>query len=422
MKSLLAALAVVLVSALVAPAGALAAPPANDAFANREVLVGDVLTEGPIAVTGTNVEATKEEGEFISVFAAGHSVWFEWEAKSTGWVSIGACEDGFPTIVGIFTGTELESLTRVASGNADEGPGCRYNEGQYTFKAKSGTKYVIAVDGNGFFVEPPPPATEGEIFLRIEATPPPPNDDFANAELLEGKISEEPGGNRFYFAQAQGYNWGAITELGEPEYAVGAGASVWYTWTAPESAKYRFGSPCCGAGLSRSIYVGNAVDELTPFLTGSESAEAEVSAGTTLKIAVYGTKDAETEEPTMASFGFNISATLPPLPPDTTTPNPFEAIPAPDTTAPQTTLVRSKLLAASRSAKFWFASSEAGGSFLCRLDGKPFKPCGSPKSYRRLRPGRHTFRVKAVDAAGNADASPLVAPFRFPSQRRRHGR
>lgn len=247
-KAFWAVLAVV-VCGLAAPAGALAEAPANDKFANREVLVGDVLTEAPIAVTRTNVEATKEEGEWISPLAAGHSVWFEWEAKSTGWVSIGACEDGFPTIVGVYTGTEINKLTPVASGNADEGPSCT-NLGQYTFKAISGTKYVIGVDGDAFYVEPPKPVTEGEIFLRIEATPPPPNDDFANATPFEGKVNEEPGGARFYFASTQGYNWGATKELGEPSDGPSDGATVWYTWTPPETAKYLFGGPCCGTGLN----------------------------------------------------------------------------------------------------------------------------------------------------------------------------
>jgi hypothetical protein len=405
---------------LVAPAGALAAAPANDAFANRELLAADVLSEGPIGVTRTNVEATSEGGEFISPFAAGHSVWFEWEAKGTGWVSIGACQGGFPTIIGVYTGTEVDKLTAVASGNGDEGPGC-FNQRQYTFKAKGGTKYVIAVDGNGFFVEPPAPVTEGEFTLRIEATPPPSNDDFASAPPFVGTISEEPGGARVYFAHVQGYNWGATTELNEPKDSPSYGATVWYSWTPPETAKYLLGGPCCGTGLNWDLYTGNSLEGLSENLAATGSAEYMATGGTTYRIAVYGIPDAETEEPSMASFGFNISANLPPLPPDTTTPNPFEAIPMPDTTAPQTTLVKSKLLAASRSAKFWFSSSETGGSFLCRLDGKPFKPCGSPKGYRHLKPGRHTFRVKAVDAAGNADASPLVAHFRFPAQHRPHG-
>jgi hypothetical protein len=389
------------------------------------VLVGDVLSEGPIAVTRSNVEATKEEGEFVSVFAAGHSVWFEWEAKSTGWVTIGACEDEFPTIVGIFTGTELKNLTRVASGNADEGPGCRYNEGEYTFKAKSGTKYVIGVDGNAFYApEQPKPVTQGEIFLRIEATPPPPNDDFASGTAFEGKVSEEPGGARFYFAHAQGYNWGATTELGEPSDNPSDGATVWYTWTPPETAKYTLGGPCCGIGLNWDLYTGSSLEGLSEVLAGTgSSTEYTATADTTYRIAVYGTPDAETEEPSMASFGFNISASLPPLPP---APSPGSGgggpTPQSDVVAPQTTLVKSRLQATTRSATFWFSSSEVGGSFLCRLDGKPFKPCTSPKSYRHLKPGRHTFRVKALDAAGNVDASPVVAHFRFPSQRKRQGR
>lgn len=417
MKALLAALAMMLMVGLAAPAGALAAPANND-FANREVLVGDVLTEGPIAVTRSNVEATKEEGESISPFAAGHSVWFEWEAKSTGWVSIGACQGDFPTIIGVYTGTEVDKLTPVASGNGDEGPGC-FGQRQYTFKAKSGTKYAIAVDGNGFYVEPPPPVTEGEFTLRIEATPPPPNDDFASATPFEGKITEEPGGARFYFAHAQGYNWGATTEPEEPKDGPSDGATVWYAWTPPETAKYLLGGPCCGTGLNWDLYTGSSLEGLSEVLAGTgSSTEYMATGGTTYRIAVYGTPDPETEEPSMASFGFNISANLPPLPP-----GPFPGsggggpTPQPDTTAPQTTLVKSKLLAATRSAKFWFSSSEAGGSFLCRLDGKPFKPCTSPRSYRHLKPGRHTFRVKAVDAAGNVDASPLVAHFRLPSQR-----
>jgi hypothetical protein len=154
--------------------------------------------------------------------------------------------------------------------------------------------------------------------------------------------------------------------------------------------------------------------------TGS-STEYTATAGTAYRIAVYGTPDAETEEPSMASFGFNISASLPPLPPGPS-PGSGGGGPPPDVVAPQTTLVKSRLQAATRSVMFWFSSSEVAGGFLCRLDGKPFKPCTSPKSYRHLKPGRHTFRVKALDAAGNVDASPVVAHFRLPSQRKRQGR
>jgi hypothetical protein len=309
-------------------ASALAVPPPNDDFANRETLTGSL----PIEVSRSNVGATKEAGESIPgpPAPAGHSVWFEWEATSSGFVTIGACDDAFPTILGIFTGTELGHLTQVASGNADEGPACPYSGRQYTFDAVSGTKYIIAVDGNVFQPpEAPTPVTEGEIVLQIESTPTPPNDDFADASILEAPIGEEPGGVRYYFAHAAGFTWNATTEPGEPGAAT-SGASVWYTWTAPEDGTYRFGRPCCGTDLSLDLYSGDAVDELEPVLVGAQFGEVKVAAGTTLRIRVAGALDSKTEEATMANFDFNVSAELPPRPAEP----PARAVDAPSTTPP----------------------------------------------------------------------------------------
>src|SRR5262249_35302514 len=158
---------------------------------------------------------------------------------------------------------ELEHLTQVVAGNPAEGPSCPYSQRQYTFKATDGTKYVIAVDGNIFHLpEAPMPVTEGEVILRIEETQPPANDDFADAHVLSAPIGEEPGGDRFYFASAMGSNWEATTEGGEPFYGANSGASVWYSWTAPESGKYLLGGPCCGPGLNWSLYTGQALGGL----------------------------------------------------------------------------------------------------------------------------------------------------------------
>ena len=57
-------------------------------------------------------------------------------------------------------------------------------------------------------------------------------------------------------------------------------------------------------------------------------------------------------------------------------------------------------------AKFKFRSNEAGSTFECRLDDGEFEDCDSPQKYRGLDPGRHRFRVRATDAAGNTDGSP----------------
>ena len=73
-----------------------------------------------------------------------------------------------------------------------------------------------------------------------------------------------------------------------------------------------------------------------------------------------------------------------------------------DTTAPKTTITKEpKKKTSKRTATFKFKANEAGASFECKLDKKPFKPCHSPKKYKHLKPGRHTFRARATDGAGN---------------------
>lgn len=65
-------------------------------------------------------------------------------------------------------------------------------------------------------------------------------------------------------------------------------------------------------------------------------------------------------------------------------------------------------------AKFNFKSDESGSSFRCKLDRRKPAKCKSPKTYKRLKPGRHTFRVWATDAAGN-ESKPAKRSFRVPS-------
>lgn len=68
-----------------------------------------------------------------------------------------------------------------------------------------------------------------------------------------------------------------------------------------------------------------------------------------------------------------------------------------------------------RQVGFRFKSNEAGARFRCKLDRRRARSCRSPRRYR-VGPGRHAFRVFAIDAAGNRDRSPVV--FRFRVRRR----
>ena len=65
---------------------------------------------------------------------------------------------------------------------------------------------------------------------------------------------------------------------------------------------------------------------------------------------------------------------------------------------------------ASRKATFTFTSTIAGSTFKCKLDGRSWLACASPKSYSKLTQGTHTFRVKAKKGT-KVDQTPAVRTF-----------
>jgi hypothetical protein len=85
--------------------------------------------------------------------------------------------------------------------------------------------------------------------------------------------------------------------------------------------------------------------------------------------------------------------------------------------APQTRLTgKPRKAGRGRTPTFRFNSSEAGSTFQCKVDRKPFRDCRSPFTVKRLSLGDHVFRVRARDAGGRIDPSP--ATFRFRVVRR----
>ena len=114
----------------------------NNQFANRLLLSG-VLVQ----TTGTNVGATRESGEPVhGGVTGGRSVWWSWRATSSGPVTISTAGSSFDTTLGVYRGTAVNSLTRVAS-NDDESFGSSLYTSKLTFNAVAGTTYQIAVDG-----------------------------------------------------------------------------------------------------------------------------------------------------------------------------------------------------------------------------------------------------------------------------------
>ncbi len=78
---------------------------------------------------------------------------------------------------------------------------------------------------------------------------------------------------------------------------------------------------------------------------------------------------------------------------------------------PETRITSSQVNGSKRKASFRFASDPPATGFSCKLDSDPYRNCGSPKAYRHLGRGQHTFRVRARDWVGNQDPQPARMRF-----------
>jgi hypothetical protein len=85
-------------------------------------------------------------------------------------------------------------------------------------------------------------------------------------------------------------------------------------------------------------------------------------------------------------------------------------LPAPDTYP----VLGEKKVPKGPRALFTFGSPVSGAAFECQLDAGPFLPCTSPYSVktRKLKRGRHTLTVRAVQPSGNADPTPSSLRFK----------
>ncbi len=66
--------------------------------------------------------------------------------------------------------------------------------------------------------------------------------------------------------------------------------------------------------------------------------------------------------------------------------------------------------------KITLGGTDAGdggiASYMCKLDKAKWRKCKSPVKYKKVKKGRHTFRVYAIDGDGNEQAKPTVEKFK----------
>ena len=111
----------------------------NDNFVNAQPLNGQTGT-----VLGTNVGATEELGEpDHDGNAGGASVWYTWQAPTSGTVAITTAGSSFDTLLAVYTGNSVTALTFVISNDDEQG----LLTSRVDFNVVGGQLYRIAIDG-----------------------------------------------------------------------------------------------------------------------------------------------------------------------------------------------------------------------------------------------------------------------------------
>lgn len=114
--------------------------PANDHLASALAISG--LED---QTTASTINATKEAGEPNHAGqTGGASIWFTWTAPASEVMFFETLGSNFDTVLAVYTGSSLSSLTAVGSNNdlsAD------YLQSRVRFNAVAGTTYRLAVDG-----------------------------------------------------------------------------------------------------------------------------------------------------------------------------------------------------------------------------------------------------------------------------------
>ncbi len=236
-----------------------APPPANDDFANAQV-VGPQL---PVRLQASNEFSTVQAGEpghgGIGPTPA-YSSWYNWTPTQSARVRIKSCGRTFNARLGVYTGAAVNALTEVGE-PPPYGPHCTK-----LLNAVAGTTYRIAAAGA------PQEGGYGPYELDIHVQNIPGNDDFADAQTFSSALP----------ASITGSTVDASFEDFEPYHDDDSSertASVWYRWTAKSADAIIF-SACSNTEPTRlAVYSGSTFEELKRIDQSGDGCPAGTSGG-----------------------------------------------------------------------------------------------------------------------------------------------
>lgn len=213
----------------------------NDDWAGARLMPGQTGS-----LTDTNSGATTEPGEPSAEYGSGTATkWFRFSPTSNGSVTIDTRGSSFDTVLGVYTGTAVNALSRVAANDDATFDGVRTLQSQVSFGVSAGIDYWVRV--NSYW------STTGTVALNwdLEATCTPgtvPNDDLCSATAFTGATDTDTVDTT-----------NATTETGEP----GSGSrSVWYVYTPSNDGELTITRSGLAAETWIDVYTGTTIDNL----------------------------------------------------------------------------------------------------------------------------------------------------------------
>jgi hypothetical protein len=231
--------------ALVLAGGHASGAQMSDAFGQRP-------REGGLAAifTADTTAATLEPGELPGVHgsARNHTVWAQWTATASGWVTVDTGGSSFTgAMIAVYTGTGLNALTAVARGFDPDGT--NPNPAQVRFPAAAGTSYQIMLDSTTDSTAGDGPG-EVRVSLAPDSTMPasvPGHDSFPSRGSLSGA-------NAYGVASTMK----ASVDAFEPISLGFRRQSIWWQWTAPQNGIVRLDTLQSDFDTVLVVYAGEA--------------------------------------------------------------------------------------------------------------------------------------------------------------------
>lgn len=244
----------------------------NNNFGSRTRLNGDNITAPAVTTTGNN----REVGEPTHPGASAETLWWEWEAPQTATYTIDTDGSAIDTILAVYEGTVLNQLLRIAAN--DDPPGS--TRARLTMTTTAGRRYQIVVaPGN---------TTNGNVVLKISLTGPASAESFTGNNLFNNRTRV---GVTPFLGQAE--TTGGTRDSGEPTHPGASAETIWWEWTAPQTATYTIDTAGSTIDTIVAVYEGNVLNQLQRVVAndnppGSTQARAVLTttAGTTYQIVV----------------------------------------------------------------------------------------------------------------------------------------